>query len=134
LTGFREHTLKELAGFNFFDLAVYAYCGAAANHTMEVPAVPAKAVTIGEKSQGVLPANKFASNRKNRTIRVQSALLVQHVYRSLDRVQHHDVLTHNLDMRDITCGQNFGMHDIGGNGRCPPYFLPHIAKVSQGLM
>jgi hypothetical protein len=74
---------------------------------MEVPAVLAKTVTIRKERQRILPPNKFAGHRKNRTVRVQSTFTVQHFHRSLDGVQNNDVLTQNLDMRNITYRKDF---------------------------
>jgi len=100
--GFREYTLQESVGLNFLNLMVDLHGGATADDPVEILAMPSKMVTVREESEGILPANEFASHRKNRAVGVHRALLVQHFHGSIDRVQHYDVLTQNRDMRDIT--------------------------------
>lgn len=76
LLGFRKHALQESVGLNLLERVVNFYGGATANDPMDVLAVTAKTVTMREKTQSVLPTNKFSTHWKNRTVRVHRAFFV----------------------------------------------------------
>lgn len=101
LVGFGKYPLEESVSFYLLDWVVYIHGGANANNAVEILAVSAETIAVGEKYQGVLPADKFTAHRKNGTVRIYGALLVQHLHGSLDRVQNHDMLAENLYMRDV---------------------------------
>ena len=100
--GFRKYTLEESAGLNLLHRMVDLHGGATTYDTVEILAVPSKTITVRKECRNILPANEFTSHRKNRAVRVNRALLVQHFHRSRDGVQHYDVSSQNLDVRDGT--------------------------------
>src|SRR5882757_10768237 len=104
--------------------------GGGADEAMKILAVPSKMVTVREEDQGILPANDF-SHRKHRAIRVHRTLLVQHFHRSLGRVQDYDVLTQNLDMRDITYKASKCM--ISARWKALTIFLAPLSEGEPGL-
>jgi hypothetical protein len=76
--------LQELASLNLLDQVVNFQGGATAYDLVHALAGLVEAVTIWKKTQNVFPANKFASHRQTRTVRVHSAFLVQHFHCILD--------------------------------------------------
>ena len=100
--GFRKYALEESTGLNLLHRMVDLHGGATTHDMVQILAVPSKMVTVRKEYRNILPANEFTSHRKNRAVRKHRALLVQHLHRSLDGVQHYDVLSQNLDVRDAT--------------------------------
>jgi hypothetical protein len=112
LIGFGKYALEESVSLDHLDRVENIHGGASTDDAMEVLAVSAETVTVREKNQGVLPANEFATHRKDGTVRVHGALLVEHFDGSLYRVEDHDVLTQDLDMGDITWMQGVEMCEV----------------------
>jgi hypothetical protein len=101
--GFRKYTLQESTVLHLLDGVEDNQGSAIAKDSVVIFAVQTKAFTVTEIRQSLLIAHKFAAHRNNRTVRVYRALLVQHFHRNIDGVQHEDVLTQDIDMRNITC-------------------------------
>lgn len=133
LVGLRQYPLEESVSLDLLNRVKNIHSGTNTDNAVEVLAVSAETVAIRKENQSVLPAYKFTTHGKNGTVRVNRALLVEYFHGSLDRVQHHDVLTQDFDVRDVTCRQGFGICDLVENEWYLPYFLPQSAKVSQGL-
>ena len=96
-----EHALQETVGFHFLDRMVGLHRCAATDDTSKVFAVFTEVVAIGKENQRVLPTDKFATHREDRTIGVGRALLLEHLRRDIDIVQDDDVLAQNLYMGDV---------------------------------
>jgi hypothetical protein len=109
LVGLRQYPLEESVSLDLLNRVENIHGGTNTDDAVEVLAVSAETVAIRKENQSVLPAYKFTTHGKNGTVRVNRALLVEYFHGSLDRVQHHDVLTQDFDVRDVTCRQGFGM-------------------------
>lgn len=101
LSRFGKHALQEAVRLHLLDGMVRIHRCTAANHTCKVLSVFTETVAIGKENEGVLPADKLATHRKDRAIRVDGALFVEHVDRDVGIVQHKDVLAEHLDMGDV---------------------------------
>jgi hypothetical protein len=103
LVGFRKCTLQESTGLRLLDGMVYNQGSTTAKDSVAILAEQAKTFTVTEIRQSLPIAHKFATHRNKWTVGVYRALLVQHFHRNIEGIQHEDVLTQNIDMRNVPC-------------------------------
>lgn len=73
------------------------------NNLVELLAERAEPGAVRKKYKSVLPPNKFATHRDDRSVRVDRAAFVQELCRDIDVVQNNEWLSENCDSDKIPC-------------------------------
>lgn len=117
----------------FLDNVVDIHGSATADNAVEVFAVFAEPVAIGEEHKRMLPPDKLAAHGEDGAIGVVGAFFVEHLYCGLERVEHDDVLSEYLEMRHIAWESGSVPRDRMQGRGCAPNLFAHSVKVSHGF-